>query len=663
MNISFKWGSNDHAFPQSNQYILDEMNAYIIGDRTNRQTFLEKLGGAIDHLPMKNPELKEENLVKEFKNQFKVLFNKALDTKLTPTLKANTGAWDKFAYGKIVAGSGDSKPPLNEQRVKYADKLTFGSLMDLEIKDNLMSEGGFSHGVKGVPDFDFDDWLSVFSNRARGEDIFDEESAAVEVILRPNSKGNKYQYSHNKEVNNEEAHIVGHLPAKGIGEKGGGISDRNINALIDAQQQWITEQTGSSADFISKTEKISLSFKEFIEYPINIDASKNSKLMPQVASIGKKTNFWRQEIEENKHGKWMPIGDKEYINDGEELGLWLPKVMSPDDTKAGGQNPKELSDDNRYIDEGKNYKFYLDSGKVAEALAPPELKEIELRWGVDDPESPYSFLDDNMDLFKAILQGPLNDPLEVYTVKILGNIKLGATQPKTLGETMIAQNKKPITEDNPEQDRYQLLRGFKRTTGKNSRMISADKYKALTDNQKYIYVSKVGKKRGMPATILSSRFKELSPEKRANYEKKDAYEIVWENMSNKEITEASNKAFKLRTDMSKTISEKEYRELDFQEQKKYMINLTAFNTDGSLTIQTPRDKGEMSYSSSGGLKPDEVVARFKDCFIMTQFELIKHGHFNTTPLGLKGVNLEMKKLINLLTYNIKALNNKLPKGD
>ena len=167
----------------------------------------------------------------------------------------------------------------------------------------------------------------------------------------------------------------------------------------------------------------------------------------------------------------------------------------------------------------------------------------------------------------------------------------------------------------------------------------------------------------MPATILSSRFKELSPEKRANYEKKDAYEIVWENMSNKEITEASNKAFKLRTDMSKTISEKEYRELDFQEQKKYMINLTAFNTDGSLTIQTPRDKGEMSYSSSGGLKPDEVVARFKDCFIMTQFELIKHGHFNTTPLGLKGVNLEMKKLINLLTYNIKALNNKLPKGD
>ena len=137
-----------------------------------------------------------------------------------------------------------------------------------------------------------------------------------------------------------------------------------------------------------------------------------------------------------------------------------------------------------------------------------------------------------------------------------------------------------------------------------------------------------------------------------------------DDMTDEEIAEASNKAFKLRTDMSKTISEKEYHKLDSEEQKKYMINLTTFNTEGSLTTQNPRDKfGQMSYSSSGGLKPDEVVARFKDAFILTQFELIKHGEFRLNPLGLKGVNLDMKNLLNLITYNIKSLNNKLPKGD
>ena len=700
MNIRFKWNNSLQAFPQSNTYILGEMKEFIQSTR-GTNNFLSFFREALDSLPEENQEIKEDLLSVEFRKQIKTLFNTALTTKLRPIIEADTAAWDRFStkkrYTKKIETTGtDGKKthtkkdvtPKNQGNIDFIEDKTLADLRDLKVKDRLMKEGSLAYSNKNMPPFDFNEWLTGYDNDTSNDVQHMAQATEVEVWLRPDKKGEKYRYAHNKEFNVNDAHIVGYLPALEASRNRSdvqGDSKRAVEALIKAQGDWIAEITDIdvSEAFKAKREIHVMSSKEPVEYPIDIDLSKNKKLPPQTETLEGTTQSWQIELKEEEDGTFRHIGSKVYI-DKEELGSWLRKVMQVDRAKAGGVNPKELFDENRYIDDdGKTYEFHIDP-KSEQRGGEEALYEIELKWPLNDLDStgnPYNFVSDKADLFKAILQQSLNDPLEVYTVKILGNITLTSIRTDTLGSKMKTANRRSPTEKNPNPEKYQLIK-FKRTSGK-SKPISEQQYNELTDNQKYIYVRKGKRKSGV---LLAPMYDKLSPEKKKNYEKKDAYKMVYVNMTDEEIDIATSKAYKLKTDMSQTISDDEYHTLVSEEQKKYLPNVglqilphgeveeeelkDKVSGGGNYKVlnrkrtplvdqKTIRDFGSVNYSS-GGLSPDEVQLSFKKAIIVTKFELIKHGEFDLKTLSRESANLPMKALVNRMSDNILALSNKLP---
>ena len=194
MNISLNWGGNLISLPQSNDYLVRKLTNYITSDKKGRVEFMNNYSEAIGRLPADNPDLKEDQLIKEFKQQFKALFNKALDTKIKPKLVDNTGAWRKFAYGRKVIKDGEDTTPINERRVAFAEDLTFKDLKDLAVRDTLVGQGVLSVTQKDgeIPRFDFNEWVNGFEKRQSLDSI--QESTMVEVILRPNPKGDQYLY-------------------------------------------------------------------------------------------------------------------------------------------------------------------------------------------------------------------------------------------------------------------------------------------------------------------------------------------------------------------------------------------------------------------------------------------------------------------------------------
>ena len=184
-----------------------------------------------------------------------------------------------------------------------------------------------------------------------------------------------------------------------------------------------------------------------------------------------------------------------------------------------------------------------------------------------------------------------------------------------------------VTEKNPEPDRYQV-----------------DKYKRKT---------------GKGRTLTTTQYNNLSDKRKTKYDKIEV------DMTPQEIDAAPKTGFKLKTDASKTISEKEYHTLGIEEKKKYVSNIQAYGHSGKvggLIHQTSGKAGEMNYTS-GNLQPDEIISRFKDATIVTSFEIIQHGEYKLPAIGDSGGNIEMSKMINGWNNNIVALRNKLPQGD
>ena len=631
MNISLNWGGNLISLPQSNDYLVRKLTNYITSDKKGRVEFMNNYSEAIGRLPADNPDLKEDQLIKEFKQQFKALFNKALDTKIKPKLVDNTGAWRKFAYGRKVIKDGADTTPINERRVAFAEDLTFKDLKKLEVRDTLVGQGVLSVTQKDgdIPPFDFNEWVNGFEKRQRMSNTI-QESTSVEVILRPNPKGDQYLYSHDRSVNSEDAHLVGYLPVRDSSNfsdrRGGG--NYAVNELKEAQLDWIVETTGAEAFYTPNERKINFPLQEAVEYPIIINQAKNPKLPPQLDMKRSKTGqskSWQQKIDNETHKALSP---KEYI-DKKELGAWNMKAyVVGDGTKAGGNNTQELYDKNMFIDEGQLFRFHIATGeKNSSSFDGGELKEFELSWGVDDADSPYSFIYDNIALFKEVIRDWLNDPLLVTTVKIKGNIKLSKNLQNTMGERMKQTNAVNVTEKNPEPDRYQV-----------------DKYKRKT---------------GKGRTLTTTQYNNLSEKRKTKYDKIEV------DMTSQEIDAASKTGFKLKTDASKTISEKEYHTLGIEEKKKYVSNIQAYGHTGKvggLIHQTSGKAGDMNYTS-GNLQPDEIISRFKDATIVTSFEIIQHGEYKLPAIGDSGGNIEMSKMINGWNNNIVALRNKLPQGD
>jgi hypothetical protein len=482
MNISLNWGGNLISLPQSNDYLVRKITNYITSDKSGRVEFMNNYSHAIGRLPTDNPDLKEDQLIKEFKQQFKALFNKALDTKIKPKLVDNTGAWRKFAYGRKVSKDGKDTTPINERRVAFAEDLTFKDLKDLAVRDTLVGQGVLSVTQKegDIPPFDFNEWINGFEKRQSKDSFL--ESTIVEVILRPNPEGDQYLYSHDNSVNNEDAHLVGYLPvieASNWADRRGGNS-KAVNELKEAQLEWIVETTGAEAFYTPNERKINFPLQEAVEYPIIINQAKNPKLPPQLDMKRSKkgqTLSWQQRISEETH---KPLSPKEYISE-DAIGSWFKLVsVEGDGTKAGGHNTQELHDKNMFMNEGQLFRFSLieEQGK---AFDGEELKEFELSWGIDDADSPYSFIYDNIALFKEILRDWLNDPLLVTTVKIKGNIKLSKNLQSTMGERMKETNAVNVTEKNPEPDRYQVDK-YQRKTGK-GRTLTTTQYNNLSDKQ------------------------------------------------------------------------------------------------------------------------------------------------------------------------------------
>mgnify|MGYP003671612604 CR=1 FL=1 len=626
MNISLNWGGNLISLPQSNDYLVRKLTNYITSDKKGRVEFMNNYSEAIGRLPADNPDLKEDQLIKEFKQQFKALFNKALDTKIKPKLVDNTGAWRKFAYGRKVIKDGKDTTPINERRVAFAEDLTFKDLKDLAVRDTLVGQGVLSVTQKDgdIPPFDFNEWVNGFEKRQSLDSI--QESTMVEVILRPNPKGDQYLYSHDRSVNSEDAHLVGYLPIRSISGTAG-TTQKAVNELKEAQLDWIVETTGAEAFYTPNERKINFPLQEAVEYPIIINQAKNPKLPPQLDMKRSKTgqsSSWQQRISEETH---KPLGTKEYINAGTEHGNWLMKVIvEGDGTKAGGHNTQELYDKNMFMEGGELFSFKI-AQEQENSFDGEELKEFELSWGIDDADSPYSFIYDNIALFKEVIRDWLNDPLLVTTVKIKGNIKLSKNLQSTMGERMKDTNAANVTEKNPEPDRYQV-----------------DKYKRKT---------------GKGRTLTTTQYNNLSEKRKTKYDKIEV------DMTPQEIDAASKTGFKLKTDASKTISEKEYHTLGIEEKKKYVSNIQAYGHTGKvggLIHQTSGKSGEMNYTS-GNLEPDEIISRFKDATIVTSFEIIQHGEYKLPAIGDSGGNIEMSKMINGWNNNIVALRNKLPQGD
>ena len=280
--VSFKWGNDEQALPDSADFFMDEMENYIKSDDDNQ--FIFNLNEALD-----SPDMEESDR-SELHIQFRKILDAVLEKPLRPLLELEKEGFKKFITGRRTSKSGSKAVPttfkdlktgkqettmeygagktqdidmVNTANVEFLEDKTIIDLMDSDVANRLKSAGGLKYGknLENLPDFDYNDYMY---NREPTIGVQVAFTEGTDIDGDPNGQ---YTYVHKKEdfARPQKNHIEADIPAV---DEGG---------LSNAQADWLTEITGQKATYIAKKSK-DTTFTEPFDYNIVLPPSLLSEL-------------------------------------------------------------------------------------------------------------------------------------------------------------------------------------------------------------------------------------------------------------------------------------------------------------------------------------------------------------------------------------------------
>ena len=221
------------------------------------------------------------------------------------------------------------------------------------------------------------------------------------------------------------------------------------------------------------------------------------------------------------------------------------------------------------------------------------------------------FVRANQELFLRILNPYLNEPTVVYTGKILANIKTQETFKPTFRATALSTQTKDA--------RYTKTRYAEKRDNPEER-ITPEKYKALP------------------------------------FDKRKEYRLVDKPLTQEEIVELSEKAFKHK-ETGKTISENAYQALSNEDKKDYVTNLQVLETQEGVSGSNMRGMEtyggkDYRYDSINSANAKEL---FGNAFVECQIYVVNNGEYNLNPFRRGAGNRALSKEINKLKRNVRKL--------
>ena len=539
--VNFDWGPIPKVLPKSNNYMETQLRDFIINDdRGFKRTFLFNYKKALKSVKDEEKE--------EFKERLKEIYDKILSQPLQPILEKNTDAWKGFSKIRTKTES-----ITNESNIKYIKNKTIADVEDNKTRRRLLGAGALSYGrnQEDLPSFDFDDWFST-------QDIEIGDGVSYDLVIkeRENQDGlasGLFSYSFNKSLQTLDAHFEFEFPPFD--------SEELMNGKVD----WLQEKTGSSPKPKQTKQKIIVA-KGVIPHRIVIpetamqdlkEGSATNWVLEQeyktdrenemvfddegeVTSRNQRVHIkTKDKISEEDYNKLSEKDKKNYQNlylerEGTEAG-YSPaamlytggsdkgevysstgnKIILTNDPKdspfttvevnAAAAN-SEMRDKSLVKIGDKIYSYHISLGTKKTEIRGGELKssrETPNRWKTTDADSPYSFIEKNNKLFMKMINRQLTSPTEVYTIRILGNIKTEMKEGKgisgTLEEVNYPTKKKPSAK--PSTEEYTLLRHmvhkniFKNEkTGKMLSEQNYEKLKSAEEKKEYKLFEKSGQK-------------------------------------------------------------------------------------------------------------------------------------------------------------------------
>ena len=688
--INFDWGALPKALPNNNDFMENQLRDYIINDdRGFKRDFLSNFKKALKSVKVEEKE--------EFKNKLKEIYDKILSQPLQPILERDNEAWKGFSKIRTKTDS-----ITNESNINYIKHKTIADIEDNNTRRRLVGAGGLSYGrnQEKLPSFDFNDWFST-----QDESFLDGVSYDLVIKERESQDGfasGLFSYSFNKSLQTLDAHFEFEFPPFD--------SEELMNEKVD----WLQEKTGSSPKPKDVKQK-SIVAKGVIPHRIVIpetamqdlkEGSATNWVLEQEYGMDEKGEVifddegevtsrnqrvhikTKDKISEEEFNKLSEKDKKNYATpylerEGTESG-YLPtgnKIILTNDPKDSPFTTVEVNTaaansemrDKSLVKIGdKIYSYHFSLGTKKTEIRGGNLRSRETpdRWERRDVNSPYDFIEKNSKLFMKMINRQLTSPTEVYTIRILGNIKTEMKEGKgisgTLEEVNYPTKKKPSPK--PSTEKYDLLRHM--VHKKTGQKLSFEEYSKLPET---------GKKEKdilwtAEPSVVDGQIKRIKPKDMPKNKKigdvkeegkyisgKNDYEAYSSKATLSEIEELSEGAFKNK-ETGDLLSETDYKTLTAEEKKKYIPEVRIIKPkEESIDWDDASGLGKDKYSSggSGGYTLEQLEEALLGASVEYTIEATKTAEFNLNPTGRSGVNAQMKSVLDTIKSNLRDLNKKL----
>lgn len=497
----------------------------------------------------------------------------------------------------IVRHKGGIKNP-NESNLKYISDKKLRDLDDPDVRDRLKGMGSTKYISEGEMDIPEFNFDEWYNSKTRSISSKVDSELVLKESESDTGEG-KFNFSHTPSEGVLDGHIEAIFPPI------------DPDALSNAKVDWLMETTGQKANpKLSKTKF--LVAKEILDYSFVLPEGTLNKLNKVVTNS-------IIEVELDEDGDYTSTGSKIELTSEADKELNNQALMAA----IGDLNrTPEMKEEQIVQIKDKTYAYKLGD---ADSSA-----KVNVNWATDAPNSPATFIEDNEAFFMRVLKRHLEDPLTVSTAKIVGQIKTKKSAVPSYRSKISETNTQKPTKSNPEPDRYVMLRHMVKTgeDGKEQRL-SYEDWSELDDNEK----------RGW--TSYSSP------------------------LTDKEIKDQSNRAFRHKTDKNEDgspihISERDYRQLDKDEQNKFDSTVKIYSRDarGSLSTKDMTDFGGDKYSTTQ-VTAETLEEAFANAYVECTITLQTHMTFNMSPFRQGSANRQIATHIKKIHKNIRKLNKTL----
>ena len=448
--VNFNWGKQTLSLPRSASFIETQMKDYVLnGDKE----FRRKMRKAIESVEDSEPNSAA------LKSELTKILEKVLNEPLKPILERDAASWKGFSRKR------DKTP--NEANLSFIEDKTVGDITNARVLGRLKgTDVSFIRGGKTkLPDFDFDDFFSAYGKEPR---------IAFELLFREHAKFNdRFNYSHQPARSGLKGHIEAKFPAFDYGD------------LEKVKADFILETTGQEAGYRPSNTKINIA-KEVIDYSFNLPLS----VLNILEGRSSKEDYVI-EAKINEDGEFESVGEKIPISSdtNDEINTFV--VLS---AISDLKRTDEMKDEGIIQIEDKYYTFnFTPEGESG--------KQAYLEFEGDGAGTIEGFFKDEgvKNIIMRILKPFLVVPDEVYSFKVIGNIRTKKTKEPTYREfateaedLIEMETGKPVSQQMVDE---QSKRAFSHKTEKdedgNKIFISEEEYAKLPKEEKDNYKSEI----------------------------------------------------------------------------------------------------------------------------------------------------------------------------